>query len=162
MNLFDRAFKFTEENEGGFVNDKRDKGGATYAGISSRWFSKDYEKIINTKDKNEQHNLIKSFYLREFWNPLYDELKNDKLAIRLFDLGVNLGKRQSVMLLQNTLLIAPDGKFGRGTLSVANATPDVYDKFIDRAETYYKSLPDFTRFGKGWLNRLHKLIKDLS
>jgi lysozyme family protein len=158
MNLFDRAFKFTEENEGGFVNDKRDKGGATIAGISSKWFPNDFQAVMNAPTKEEQEKLVKSFYQREFWNPLYEQLRDSKLAIRLFDLTVNMGKVTAIKLLQKSLSITADGKFGKGTLGIANSNPDAYQKLIDKADAYYKSLPDFKVFGKGWLNRLYKAI----
>lgn len=165
MSLFDRAFKFTEENEGGFVDNKKDKGGATFAGVSSKWFPNDYNAIINSSGE-QQHELIKDFYLREFWNPLYEKIFDVKLAIRLFDLSVNLGKKPAIKLLQksfNDISIADitlDGTFGHGTLRAVNLAPQpLYPFYIKNAEAYYRSLSDFPTFGKGWLNRLNKEIK---
>lgn len=164
MSLFDRAFKFTEENEGGFVDNKKDKGGATFAGISSKWFPKEYADIVNSSGE-KQHELIKNFYQKEFWNPQYDKIFDTKLAIRLFDLTVNLGKVPAIKLLQKSFnevsntKIVEDGGFGSGTLKAVNLAPvPLYPLFIKNAEAYYRKLPDFPTFGKGWLNRLHKEI----
>lgn len=165
MNLFDKAIKFTEENEGGFVNDSRDRGGATIAGISSKWFPDDFKKIINASDIDTQQRLIKDFYKREFWNPRYEKIFNSRLAIRLFDLSVNIGKVPAIAYLQKTFnkfsdtKIIEDGKFGDGTLKAINLAPvDLYEPYIKEIENYYRALPDFKIFGKGWFNRLHKKI----
>ena len=158
MSLFNKAFQFTEDNEGGFVDDPRDKGGATIAGVSSKYFPDDFQQIINAPNKEAQQKLIKDFYLREFWNPLYEQLIDKKLAIRLFDLGVNIWTVRAVKLLQNGLHIPADGIFGQGTLKVANNDEYAYEKLIHKAEDFYKSRKDFNIYGKGWINRLYKPI----
>lgn len=155
--LFDLAYKFTKENEGGFSDNPHDKGGKTIYGISSVYFPNDYERII-TSPKSDHTKLCKEFYLREFWNPLYEQLIDKKLAIRLFDLGVNVGKLKSVILLQRGICVKADGIFGGVTLRTTNEDEWAYEKLIAEAEKHYKTRQDFNVFGKGWLNRLYKPI----
>lgn len=166
MTRFEKAFKFTEENEGGFINDPRDKGGATIFGISSKWFPDVYNEVINEKDPEKRHTIVENFYFEEFWNKKYDLFFSEPLAIRLFDLSVNLGKSKAVKLLQSTfndlsqVKIPEDGKFGDGTLRAVNLPPighnEFYQSYKKKAEQYYRSLADFNVFGKGWLNRLNR------
>ena len=162
-----RAFAFTKENEGGFVDNPKDKGGATIYGVSSKWFPEVYQTLIDSKPE-EVDEVLKAFYYTEFWNDKYDEIFFEPLAIRLFDLSVNISKKRAVKLLQktfndlSTVHIDEDGNFGSGTLRAVNLPPIVHPNFylsyLRQAEAYYKSLPDFNVFGKGWLNRLNKGI----
>ncbi|MDD4292212.1 MAG: hypothetical protein PHX51_08290 [Clostridia bacterium] len=64
-------------------------------------------------------------YTKGYWNPNYDKLVNERLAIRLFDLGVNMGVGTSVKLLQRALndcgaKLTVDGVFGASTIDAAN------------------------------------------
>ena len=164
---FLKAFNFMQKNEGGFSEDKRDKGGATIYGVSSKWFPEVYNQIMNCAPE-ELQGILQNFYLGEFWNSLYDQLLHEDTAIRLFDLGVNMGKVEAVKILQNTfnnlsnLKIGEDGKFGAGTLNAINHPPidaqSFYVSYQNHAEAYYRTLPDFNTYGKGWLDRLYRAI----
>ena len=164
---FLKAFEFTKQNEGGYSNDARDKGGETIYGVSSKWFPEVFRELMEAKPE-ELEGILKAFYQAEFWDDRYDEIFFEPLSIRLYDLSVNLGKRKAVQLLQKTFnslsytKISEDGKFGAGTLRAVNLPPIVHPNFylsyLRQAEAYYRSLPDFNVFGKGWLNRLNKPI----
>jgi len=164
---FLKAFNFTKENEGGFVDDARDKGGATIYGVSSKWFPDVYKQLIESEPQDVEE-VLKAFYYTEFWDDQYDLIFFEPLSIRLFDLSVNISKRRAVKLLQRTFndlsqtKITEDGKFGAGTLRAINLPPIVHPNFylsyLRQAENYYKSLSDFDVFGRGWLNRLNKNI----
>lgn len=167
MNLFDVAYEFTKENEGGFSNNPHDRVLATYAGISSKWFPDDYQAIISAKEENRPA-MVKEFYYRHFWNTLYELIDDKRLAVRLFDLSVNLGTKQAVGLLQETLNAYSDGEVCKadgifGIITLAHVNDKIYVNiefdYSLRVERYYKTLPSFKYFGKGWLNRLHKEIR---
>uniref|UniRef100_A0A6H2A476 Putative glycoside hydrolase n=1 Tax=viral metagenome TaxID=1070528 RepID=A0A6H2A476_9ZZZZ len=167
--MFDKAYNFTKQNEGGFSNHQRDSGGKTIYGITSKYYPETYQKVMTTIEKGgDADPIVKKFYKDNFWNPLYEKIFYPPLAVRLFDLGVNIGIKKSVRLLQrtfnrlSTIKISEDGDFGQLTLKAVNSPPfthDVfYDGYITTAERYYRSLRDFDVFGKGWVNRLHKPI----
>ena len=115
-------------------------------------------------DSDSRTTLLYDFYYKNFYNPLYEQIKFEPLAIRLFDLGVNLSVHKAVELLQNTCnrlaadaQIGVDGKFGKGTLEKVNSSPEnLYPTYKNIVENYYRSLPDFNHFGKGWLARLNR------
>lgn len=161
-NTYYKAFQFLLSNEGGFSDHKRDSGGKTMNGVSSKYFPEVYQMLMDAEDEVQRHDILFKFYYNEFWNPLYSDIKDEKLAIRLFDLGVNLGVKPSVRLLQSSsnvlgTKLRTDGIFGKGTLIAVNVT-NPYNEYIRQVESYYKSLPDFDIFGVGWTNRLHKDI----
>lgn len=160
--LYSKAFIFTMANEGGFSDHRRDKGGATLYGVSSKYFPAVFESLQNAKDEVEIHDILYKFYYNHFWNPLYEQIYDSKLAIRLFDLSVNIGMKPSVKLLQNASNVLGsrlilDGNFGKGTLAAVNVTKP-YNEYVREVENYYRSLSDFDVFGRGWINRLKKEI----
>lgn len=173
-NSFLTAFKFTKENEGGYSNHKSDPGGKTLFGISiiyhPIWYAKVYS-AWKSGNKDLLDKLLKDFYFQNYWQSEFDKLKDKILAIRLFDLSVNLGKKTAVRLLQqaiqdiSNLTIEIDGIFGIKTLGACNSLfkslndeQPLYESFVGKAESYYKNRKNFNVFGKGWLNRLNKKI----
>ena len=156
--MFYEAVKFTIENEGGYSDDPDDKGGKTKYGISQASNPEvDVENLTLTEAE-----LI---YRKKYWNPLYAQLPK-KLGIKLFDIGVNIGVKTSIRVLQATLNrwfdtnLMVDGVFGSQTLSAslrANSE-SLYSMFLFECSLYYESLKNYKYF-IGWLNRLYKEIK---
>ena len=162
-----KALEFTKQNEGGFTNNPHDKGGETIYGVSSKWFPEVYKELTEAKPE-EVDEILKAFYYAEFYDMLYEQIFYEPIAIRLFDLGVNLSKKKATKLLQQTfnklsqVRIGEDGKFGNGTLKAINMPPIAHEQFYlsyqKEVEQYYRSLPDFTHFGAGWISRLYRDI----
>jgi lysozyme family protein len=164
--IFDEAVKLLFENEGiTFTNDPHDKGGETVIGITKRDFPEYFHRVFNLmKSGNiEAAKIIANeFYYEVFWNPLYENL-NEKLAIKLFDIGVNIGVTKAVKILQTTLQtfdkdIVIDGVFGTKTLKSCNEIKlqeSLYSRFVFELSQFYASLNQ-PRFFNGWLNRLYR------
>jgi lysozyme family protein len=157
---FDKAILHSLKWEGGYVNDPSDSGGETKYGISKKSFP-------DVDIKNLTLDEAKNIYLKNYWNPLYTQIKDESLAIKLFDLGINLGVAKAVILLQKAIYnyetITMDGKFGNKTLSLVNkySNLDLYNAYIDEVKFYYNHIvaknPKNVKFLRGWLNRLrHK------
>lgn len=155
LERYTKAFNFMMKNEGGFSDHPADRGGATLFGVSSKFFPQTYNELQNATDDLERQQILFKFYHDEFWNPLYDQIRSERLAVRLFDLGVNLGVKRAVRLIQQIAGVTIDGVFGKQTLRAVNLY-DVYGNFIAEADKYYRSLDDFPTFGKGWINRLYR------
>jgi len=180
LDKFNVFFDHLIEDEGGYLPGRiakrtGDHGGATNMGISLRFLIScgvDVGDINNDGIVDEKDIMLltkqqaKELYFKYFFNPLYIDIRNVQLANRLFNFGVNVGKRTSVKILQRSVnkmmdipLIKIDGLFGRNTLAaVRNVNQDkLYQQFIIDAEDYYRSL-NKPKFLKGWLTRLSKLI----
>ena len=177
---FEAFFNHLLDDEGGYLPGRvakriGDGGGATNLGISLRFLKTcsvdladiNHDGVIDEKDimllTKQQAKVL---YFKYFWNPLYIDIKHIQLSNRIFNFGVNAGKRTSVKVLQRTInkmmdipLLRVDGLFGRNTLKAVKSVDrdKLYRFYIIEVEDYYRSL-NKPQFIKNWLRRLSKLI----
>ncbi|NMB83098.1 MAG: hypothetical protein GYA14_14900 [Ignavibacteria bacterium] len=135
MANFETSYMLTNLQEGGYANDKDDKGGETYRGIARKFHpgwegwkiideaknkTKDIKELNNILDENEQLQLlIKNFYRVEFWNKIKgDELQYQSLANELYDNAVNMGVSKSIEYLQRTLNILNKNQLSYNDIAV--------------------------------------------
>lgn len=150
---FDRAMTHTFKWEGGYVNDPHDPGGETKYGISKRSNPEIDIPSLTKKDAKE-------IYYKKYWFPFrFDELSSETLAIKVFDVGVNVGTKKAIKWLQKCVGATVDGIIGPETIRLTNQAPQaqVLEDFLSMAEDYYRALKSFSVFGRGWLNRLEDL-----
>ena len=153
--VFDKAFEILMLHEGGYSNDPDDHGGETKFGISS----KSYPEV---DIKNLTLEGAKSIYFADFWvRPGFSRIDSDELAIKVFDLGVNIGtKRVSKFLQEATTFFGSnltiDGAVGEKTLYWINnfKHPKALISALEIVVgNYYISLNQ-QKFLAGWLIRL--------
>jgi len=158
--LFNYAFTFTLKNEGVISDDKNDSGGLTKYGISKRSYPKLDIRSLTLEDAQK-------IYYADYWNPLFDALNDKELAVKLFDIGVNIGVHQAIKILQKCLNlyckqdIIEDGWFGKGTLSACNKSKYLLTVFVFECSKYYEKISKRKSnkvFFIGWLNRVYKPI----
>lgn len=175
---FRKFFQQLMVNEGWISDDKLDLGGHTIAGITEKYHPKEHAVLMWMIENNTEHSTImasvQSFYYDNYYNPWYDVIADSSLAFKIFDFGVNAGVKRSVKILQRThnkyqtnMKIKVDGLFGKNTLRAINldsipkddgTETEFYYLYIDNIEKFYRSLWNFFRFGKGWLNRLKRVF----
>lgn len=172
---YNRAFYYLLQNEGGYVDDPRDSGGATKYGISLKFLKKVYEKgsiwaDINRDgriDKNDIKDMdldfAKHLYEKEFWENVRS-ISNDRLAIKVFDTAVNIGTVKAVKILQEILGERCDGIIGPKTLGAISTSnvEQIIAKYVDKLKNYYYCLacdnyPRYNAFLHGWLNRAGRI-----
>lgn len=95
---FINAVEKTLRNEGGYVNDPVDPGGETNYGISKRhWPAVDIKNL--TKER------AIDFYYTDFWlTGLANEIEDENVADKVFDLSVWFGKGGTNEVLYNVLI----------------------------------------------------------
>ena len=155
MDAFERAVAFTLGNEGELSDEPEDSGGLTKYGISQRSYP--HVDIANlTRDEAIE------IYRADFWAP-YKEFP-EKVAVKVFDLAVNMGHRPAVTLLQRALRscgadLADDGILGPLTRqAVAVAQPDLLVAALrSEAAGFHRLLagqkPANKKFLNGWIKR---------
>lgn len=146
---FKAAHALTAQKEGGYANDKDDKGGRTMWGIAYKsnpnWEGwprllaiikrvGENPKLINQEAAKDPVliEMRDRLYKRNYWdvNKL-DQVKSQAIANEMFDTGVNMGVGVAARMLQEALNlcnkngltypdIAIDGKIGPQTLGTLN------------------------------------------
>lgn len=165
MNRFEKIFDYLLKVEGGYSDDKNDKGGKTKFGITE-------EEARDFGYKGSMQDLTKDFakniYLKKYYlgNKL-DKVVDDKVALSICDWAVNSGRNgtKNAQIAINQLTNANldvDGIIGNKTLEALNSVDP--GKFLEiyhnLQRIYYRSKieADSTqeRFLTGWLNRIER------
>ncbi len=168
MANFEKAITVVLKNEGGFVNNPSDPGGATNFGISLEF----YKTIIPDADIEDIRNLTKEMaievYQRQFWDKnKLGMIADQRIATKVFDFSVNMGAVNAIKCLQRAILatnnrkVDQDGIIGQNTLYAANHSPPdcVLAALKSEAAGYYRCLatrkPTMGVFLNGWLSRAY-------
>ena len=165
MDRFEKIFDYLLKVEGGYSNDKHDKGGKTKYGIieeEAREFGYKGDMQDLTKD------FAKNIYLKKYYlGNMLDKVTNDKVALSICDWTVNSGKNGiknaqiAINQLTNTNLDI-DGIIGNKTLeALSTVDPEKFlEVYHNLQRIYYRSkvADDKTQenFLAGWLNRVQK------
>mgnify|MGYP001189959611 FL=1 len=183
---FEDAFKIVLGFEGGYVNDKDDKGGETNYGITASTLNSAKTKgwiPFNVTIQNLKIEHAKIIYKKGYWDAVQANSLPHPLDLIMFDSAVNHGPNAAVKLLQKSLNVllpytelAVDGIFGSLTLRAVNdyvglgIVPGMYpnsnirylciDVLMNRIELYLSIVlnnKSQEKFLKGWLNRVFRL-----
>lgn len=153
---FLKAFAALLGNEGEYVNNPEDPGGETKFGISKRAYP-------NVDIKNLTPEKAMDIYYQDYWLPCACDRMQYALAFEVFDAAVNHGQAKSIMLLQQALGVADDGKLGPISLTKLGQA-DLNDLLL-RYQAYrlkfFTKLQKWDTFGRGWANRVaDNLLRD--
>ena len=153
----DAALKAILHHEGGYVNHPADPGGMTNLGVTKRVWEAWVKKAVGEKEMRAlTPATVAPMYRKKYW----DAVKADELPTGLdylmFDFAVNAGPGRAIKTMQKAIGTNPDGVIGPKTMQAlkdADQT-DLIAKFSMEKELFYKSLPTFATFGKGWMRRV--------
>lgn len=174
--LFRMAVTQVLKHEGGFTDDQDDPGGATKFGISLRFLRSlgelggdiDGDGDVDIDDvQGLTSEASAELYKKRFWDPYgYADFADGELAIKAFDLTVNMGPKGSHKCLQRALRavgrsVKADGILGPKT---RQAVADAFGRglvvaYRSEAAGYYRELvarrPLSKKYLEGWLNRAY-------
>ena len=157
---FQRALPILLSDEGGFVNDPSDSGGATNLGVTFKAWSAWIGRPATEREiRALSPAVVAPFYLAEYWTACSCDALPAGLAYLIFDTAANEGPERARMFLQRVLGVVADGDIGPKTLLALRGCdpPTVIRGVCASREAHYRSLATVPRFGKGWLNRLGKV-----
>jgi lysozyme family protein len=162
---FDTALAHVLKSEGLWSDNPQDPGGATMKGITFAVFKEWKRNPHLTKDdlRNISDADVHDLYKQLYWDKIHGDDLPAGVDYATFDAAVNMGVGRASKLLQEAVGVTADGVIGDGTLqaiSKAN-TRSLLENFAAEKIAFYKSLPTFDTFGKGWLNRVAE-VKSLS
>lgn len=181
QDTFPLALDFVLGHEGGYVADPRDPGGATNHGVSLAWLRKaglldldhdghpdgdiDLDGDIDPDDiRALQRDDAARLYRHHWWDRYSYGVLPPVIAIKVFDLAVNMGASQAHRLLQRACTacgqpVREDGVLGPQTRTAVWAVRDdrLLTALCEQAESFYLRLvtaaPAREVFLKGWLRR---------
>ena len=143
-------------NEGGYVNDPNDEGGATKYGIATN-FNKEALKKLGVSDvKDLTIDQAKEIYRNKYVKPSKLELVPDEAKKDYFDAYVNSPKR-AIKALQKSVGATADGVFGNKTKEALLKNQGVSG--LDIKRNYVSDIIDSTsdsnlkNYINGWMNR---------
>jgi len=148
------------KHEGGYVNNRNDKGGPTNRGITIATFRR-YVKpkgtITDLKALTEAQAVV--VYKRQYWDRVLADMLPHGVDYAVADYAVNSGPSRAAKELQRVVGAVPDGKIGPATLKAVNAmaTDTIIRNLCSRRLRFMKAIRggrDWKSFGRGWQRRV--------
>ena len=158
--LFNRAIEVVLKHEGdAYTDNPLDRGGPTKFGIAQRW-----NPDLDVKSLTRAQAI--EVYWERYWRGRRYEHLPESIAIKTFDLAVNLGHKTAMRCLQRALQacglpVAIDGILGNQTCGAAGRANQAALLAALRSEAAgeYRLLvarsADQAVFQGGWLNRAY-------
>lgn len=176
-NAFLAALQQTLKKEGRLVDHKADRGGVTDYGISLRFLKglPDLDGDLDGDGHVTEADItaltpgeVARLYRKYFWDHYrLDEINHDLVAIKAFDLLVNMRSKPAVKIIQRALRacnkpVLEDGLLGSKTFAAINDIRDQLNPLAAmRSEAYghYRLIiaadPTQGVFHNGWKNRAY-------
>ncbi len=158
--LFDRAIEVVLEHEGdSYTDNPADRGGPTKFGIAQHW-----NPDLDVKNLTRAQAI--EVYWERYWHGHRYEFLPEVIAIKVFDLAVNLGHKTAMTCLQRPLhacglRVAIDGIAGIETCGAAEQADQTALMAALRSEAAGEYRLRVARsvdqvvFQGGWLNRAY-------
>ena len=170
MNAFDIAIAFTLKEEGGYVDDPRDSGGATLQGVTQGAYDtwRDIQHLPRRDVRGMTDAEKLAIYHDNYWLPGRCDRLPVVVAVAHFDWTVNHGVQGAIKTLQQTLGFTGDDVDGMAGPKTFMAMAEVTDSlafasaYTERRRQWYRdrvvAKPDQAAFLPGWLGRCDRLV----
>lgn len=159
-NNYETALQLVLKSEGGYVNDSRDRGGATNRGVTQSTYDA-YRLSVGRAPKSVKHiseQEVASIYRRDYAMPIkFDELPAG-LDYAMFDFAINSGVARAAKTLQEVVGVGQDGIIGSKTLAACLAHTQVrgvITDLCDARQSFVETLSNYDAFCNGWTNRIN-------
>lgn len=164
--------------EGGYVNDKADRGGETKYGITRTALAA-YRGVPASQIKSEEIKSLTPQRAAHIYETVYYNKpginKVDSLVLQnvMTDASANHGPANSIILMQKTLndlgyKVSVDGRLGPQTLKAISSAQaaigedELNDAYVNRRTRFMRNIakndPTQKRFLPGWLNRASEFL----
>ncbi len=158
--LFEKAIEVVLAHEGEvFTEHPDDRGGPTKFGISQRW-----NPEVNVRELTREQAI--EIYWQRYWLSRGYERLPEPVAIKVFDLAVNLGDQMAILCLQRALracgirikvdgLLGPETCGAAGRSDVAALTAAIRSEAAGEYRLRVARDASQAAFRDGWLNRAY-------
>ncbi len=153
------------KHEGGYVDHKRDPGGATNMGITRKTLAnwrgiKPWSKLPKSEVRALKLKEVRAIYKARYWDRVTGNKLPAGLDLSMFDFAVNSGPKRAIKTLQALLKVRRDGIIGVITLGAIEREIERVGvvriiKSLCRARLgFLRRLKIFATFGRGWTRRV--------
>ena len=164
--MFDKIFSRLISHEGGFQNDKEDRGNWTGGAVGKgKLKGTKYGLSAMTYPHLDIKNLTleqaKAIYFEDWWSPLGISSMRPAMQFQMFDAAINHGTRSATKMLQRAIGVKDDGVIGPVTLAAKDKVDinDLLMLFIAERIEFFTQVRTFDIYGKGWMNRMAENLK---
>jgi lysozyme family protein len=157
---FDDAVTRVLNDEGDYVENPHDPGGVTKFGIT-------LETLQSVRGPSALRSDIaaltqddaKAIYADLYWSALRCDDLPRGVDYAAFDAAVMSGPHMAARWLQQAVGVSVDGVLGPATLAACRThdAAKIIDQLCDQRVALFKTLPQFSEFGRGWLNRVDRV-----
>lgn len=152
-----------DADEGGFVNNPRDPGGATNHGVTLRELAAFEKRPVTVADVRTLPLATANAILKsQYFDAVHGADLPSGLDYAVADAAVNSGPVQAIKWLQASLGTAADGHYGVVTAQAVAAIEDV-SSVIDAYDAarlgFLRHLRTWPVFGKGWFARVNRVTQ---
>ena len=160
---FPQCFALVLKNEGGYVDNPSDPGGATNLGCTkATWEAWVGHPVTKDDIKALTPNDVMPLYKAKYWDTIKGDDLPEGVDYAVFDFAINSGPSRPAKTLQSVLGVTPvDGQIGPATLAACEtANPrDVATAVCESRLAFLQSLSTYATFGKGWSRRVLEVEK---
>jgi lysozyme family protein len=162
---WDKCFDLVIVNEGGYVDNPADPGGATNWGCTKAVWEQYIGHEVSKEDiRNLTKEDVKPLYKRNYWDAIHGDALPSGLDYCIFDCAINSGVGRAAKFIQEIVGVFADGAIGNNTVTAINQmnTVTMINEFSDKRQQFLELLKTFPVFGKGWTKRVQEVrIKSL-
>lgn len=169
---FEHSIGFTLKNEGGYVDNPNDSGGATNFGITIGEYEAYFGSPATAAEIKAMPLFVaKEIYKAKYWSTMrLDEVVSQGVATAIFDMGVNFGPFVATKMAQEACnkyappTVSVDGVLGPMTIQAINLiNPKMFiGTFAGIVKAHYSAIvaanPKDHVFYKGWMARSDRLL----
>ena len=156
-NNWEQCFALVLKNEGGYVDNPADPGGATNLGCTKAVWEQYIGRSVTKDDiKALTPNDVMPLYKAKYWDTIKGDDLPEGVDYAVFDFAINSGPSRAAKALQSVLSVTVDGQIGSATLrALETANPrEVATAVCEARLAFLQSLPTYGTFGKGWSRRV--------
>lgn len=160
---FATSLDLTLVYEGGWVNNPKDPGGATYRGVTQAVYDAFRDQVGAPRQSVRlmSDSELVAIYSDRYWNRIAGDQLPRGVDYAVFDFAVNSGVGRAARTLQQLLgMSVLDGVIGPQTLQAVTlhctnyGATAVTDGLCNARMAFLRALPTYAEFGLGWQRRV--------
>lgn len=143
-------------HEGGYVNNKNDRGGMTNLGVTRRVYEDWVDRPVSEQEMRDlTPDDVAPIYRKNYADRIHFDSLPSGVDWACLDWAINSGASRPAKAIQRAVGATTDGVIGPKTLQlVAEKDPKfIIDYVYTVRQAFYESLDDYKHFGRGWTRR---------